>query len=563
MVQELGHSLGWVDPGVNVADPNERVRYLQSLFSHDQSVALVPGARDDRECLLCALDDLSESAPRHRQGAPPVRQRIDSRFVKATLSEWARDDQQRFIELQRDGLLDRMVGRNLLTAADAKSLRLPPDLRLGLTVPTDFCDDSKTGRDLGLTGDLASARKVCYGIFRAQFPESSIDATDPALWHDRCPQFWLSSTVPARSKRTEGGCEYETGVLEEIVNLPNYLKPFGPVKLNFVRTTAVDKTWSFVTYRLANQDMLPVDQGWYLVQRRPGRVSAAVMVKMVEFYGDNDWLDVVCDAGLLDGGRELLGVDEGGGGNQAGSMSPTAQFADTEAVGVDQPLSRVVFDYLDSCRRECDDRRSDALNEIRNGVAKFESQPLSFGWIDNMFGVIGHSTSYFSAVASDWADVVQKDLPQALEQAEAVRAAVDGGNADVASDRVAHLMLAGWKTALGMYRAGSDASRAMLQVLGPGISKSDTTIVDGLGDLAKSGELATFLQEHAVTDIGAATRKLFTKAPWAQSVADLDTDLDGVIRAYGTQQPTASTRTPFAQEVWARGQKSRRRRAGR
>src|SRR4029079_17434262 len=102
-------------------------------------------------------------------------------------------------------------------------------------------------------GALANARKVCYGIFRAQFPESSIEATDPRLWHDRCPQLWLSSIVRDSVRRTENECEYETGVLEEIVNLPNYLEPFGPVRLNFARKNAIDRTWSFVTYPLANK----------------------------------------------------------------------------------------------------------------------------------------------------------------------------------------------------------------------------------------------------------------------------------------------------------------------
>jgi hypothetical protein len=125
----------------------------------------------------------------------------------------------------------------------------------------------------------------------------------------------------------------------------------------------------------------------------------------------------------------------------------------------------------------------------------------------------------------------------------------------------AYAVAAGWKTALGIYKVGYDLSRAMLQFLGPGISEGDTTIVEGLNNLAKSGGLAQFLQDHNVTEVAAASRKLLTTAPRARNLAEFDADFDSVLRVYGAKY-TPEDRRIFSNDVWKKGRESRARSAG-
>ena len=177
---------------------------------------------------------------------------------------------------------------------------------------------------------------------------------------------------------------------------------------------------------------------------------------------------------------------------------------------------------------------------MKNGLAEFETQPLRFNWIDNMFGVIEHSTSFLSASATKWADVVQQDLPQALARADAK---AKSSNANQ-STTPAHVVTAAWRTALGVYQVGSDISRAMLQILGPGIGKADTAIVEGLSDIQRSGGLTEFLEQHDVTDVAAVRNALFEKAPEVQSAAEFDALLARLLQTHGNSSPRPSTAPP-------------------
>jgi hypothetical protein len=324
--------------------------------------------------------------------------------------------------------------------------------------------------------------------------------------------------------------------------------------LTFVRTTAIDRSWSYVTYKLADQDAVKVDEGWYLVQRRRDSTHSAIMVKAIEFYGDNDWLDSVCETGLLDGGRELLGL-----GQETEQSRPSTSVSRTAGTGSDGVLTGVVGGYLDECRGLWDDLGSSSLDEVKRGLAEFEAQPLRFNWIDNVFGVIEQSTSFLSTSATKWTDVVQQDLPQALAQADA--AAQANPSTAGRSTTPAHVVEAAWKTALGVYRVGSDVSRAMLQILGPGIGKSDTAIVEGLSDIQRSGDLTKFLQKHSVTDVASVRKELFDKAPQMTSAADFDALLYSLLQKHG-KQPKRAERAAFSHKVWDAGQSVRRRAAG-
>jgi hypothetical protein len=479
--------------------------------------------------------------------------------VESALTQWARNDDQgvRVDLLQRSDILDRLAEKKLLTGEMREQLRTPPETWPRPTIPRDFCDDSKKGEDLGLER-LRNARKVCYGIFGSDFPESSLDATNPALWHERCPEFWLRSDVVATAPHQDVTCEYQAGLLVEVVDLPNVLRPFGPVALTFERTSARDKTWSFVTYKLVNKNAVKVDEGWYLVQRRPDRAHAAIMVKLIEFHRNNDWLDSVCEGGLLTGARRLLGIDH----NAAGGPAPAAARAvgqggeqrgpDGDQDGV---LSGVLTEYLDNCRHRWNELGARNLEQVRQGLAEFESRPLRFDWVDNVFGVIENSTSFVSDSASSWADVVQQDLPDALAQAESSttgRATTSG-----------RLVAAGWRTAFGILKVGSDITRATLQVLGPGIGRSGRRIVDGLDELERSGRLAAFLQNNGVADVDTAKQNLFNRAPRAAGMEEFDADLDAVLRTYADRPPAPDERRAFAEEVWNSGGAPGDRAAGR
>jgi hypothetical protein len=102
----------------------------------------------------------------------------------------------------------------------------------------------------------------------------------------------------------------------------------------------------------------------------------------------------------------------------------------------------------------------------------------------------------------------------------------------------------------------------MLQLIGPGIGKRDTTIVEGLNDLQQSGRLPEFLQSCGVTDIPTARQKLFNHADRSESVTGFAADLDSVLQIYGKKPPKSAKRMAFAQEAWDRGRSSRRRTAG-
>ena len=102
----------------------------------------------------------------------------------------------------------------------------------------------------------------------------------------------------------------------------------------------------------------------------------------------------------------------------------------------------------------------------------------------------------------------------------------------------------------------------MLQILGPGIGKADTAIVEGLSDIQRSGGLTEFLEQHDVTDVAAVRNALFEKAPEVQSAAEFDALLARLLQTHGNTQPTPVDRTAFAQKVWDAGQSVLRRAAG-
>ena len=402
------------------------------LFKDDPRVlGLKASAPDEgKDPLLTALDRLEwVDDERQRRGAAPVRQRITPGFVEAALSQWARDDEGIRVDLLRKSdILDRLVEKGFLTGAMRRQLRRESGRRPRPIIPPDFCDDGKNGLDLDLRPELHNARKVCYGIFRREFPDSALDATNPELWHDRCPRFWLRSDVLAKADAHNDEYDYQAGFLEEEVDLPNLPNPFGPVRLTFERTTAKDRSWSFVTYKLADQTAMRVNEGWYLVQRCPGRPHAAIMVKVVEFDGINAWLDSVCETGLMDGARALLGVDQGPAGRSARS-------GPAPGAGQDGPLTGVLSDYLDGRSNGWEHLATAGLDEMKHGVAEFEANPLRFGWVDNVFGVIDQSTTFLSEAVSDWVDVIRHNLPDALAQADesaAARASTAGGEASTA-----------------------------------------------------------------------------------------------------------------------------------
>src|SRR5689334_6183237 len=176
-----------------------------TMFDADTGVpdrARPTGPEADPEPFLAALLNLDpEAGGRHRRGQRPVRQQVTPEFVASALAHWARNDGTG----GRSGLLtgdvlDRLVGSGVLSPEAARQLGA------GTARPTvlrDFCDDSKKGADLGLDARLANARKVCYGIFAPRFPDDSLEATDPARWHARCPDFWLRSDVIARASRQD------------------------------------------------------------------------------------------------------------------------------------------------------------------------------------------------------------------------------------------------------------------------------------------------------------------------------------------------------------------------
>ncbi len=526
-----------------------------NLFAYSPVLRLLPGMQVNEDPFPAAMLLLDPAAaPRPRPGRGRVQQQVTPEFVGAAVSHWARADPtgDRAQRLQSGDILDHLAEKGFLTDETRQHLLEQPD-RPFSAIPRDFCEDGKNGLDLGLSPGLQGVRKVCYGIFRNEFPDSAIDATDPALWHEKCPQFWLSSEVLARADRQDEECLYEAGLLREVVNLPNRLRPFGPVALTFVRTTARDRSWSYVTYKLADQNAVKVDEGWYLVQRRPDSTHSAIMVKAIEFYGNNDWLDSVCETGLLDGARELLGVDQNG---EQGRESISA--SSTSGTRSDGVLTGVLSGYLDDIRGKWDTLGAESLREVKHGLAEFETQPLRFNWIDNVFGVIEHSTSFLSASATKWADVVQQDLPQALARADAKPKSSNPNQ----STTPAHVVTAAWRTALGVYQVGSDISRAMLQILGPGIGKADTAIVEGLSDIQRSGGLTEFLEQHDVTDVAAVRNALFEKAPEVQSAAEFDALLARLLQTHGNTQPTPVDRTAFAQKVWDAGQSVLRRAAG-
>ncbi len=559
MAEQLRRRIPEVSGGFSLKN-TEAALSTERLFTDLPVLRLVPPAPEGSpEPFLAALQGLSRAAgPRQRPGRAPVRQQVDPDFVAAALHHWAHDDGtgSREEDLQNNPVIDDLAEREFLTGEMRQRLREPRGRRPVPSIPRDFCDDGKTGLDLGADRELREARKVCYGVFRAEFPDSALDATNPASWHEKCPQFWLRSDVVVTAEEQADDCDYQAGLLIEEVNLPNRVGPFGPVALTFVRTTARDRSWSYVTYKLADQNAVKVDEGWYLVQRRTGGVSAAVMVKAIEFYGGNAWLDSVCETGLLDGARELLGVDQAAGeGTPSSAGSPT-----TGPRGRDGVLTGVMDGYLDDCRNRWDQLGTDSLGEVKRGIAEFESRPLRFSWVDSVFGVVNHATSFLSASASRWADVVQQDLPDALARADAV-AQADPSTADRATTP-AHVVAAAWKTALGVYQVGNDVSRAMLQVLGPGIGKPGSAIVEGLNDLQRSGGLTAFLENCAVTDIPTARTKLLDGARDTPSVPEFDALLNSVVRAHGKRQPTPVDRTAFAQRVWEAGRRAHRHAAG-
>jgi hypothetical protein len=126
----------------------------------------------------------------------------------------------------------------------------------------------------------------------------------------------------------------------------------------------------------------------------------------------------------------------------------------------------------------------------------------------------------------------------------------------------AYVVAAAWKTALGVYKVGSDVSRAMLQVLGPGIGKSDAGIVEALNDFEQSGHLAEFLGRQGVTDIPAIRQELFEKASRARGIADFHAAAGNVFRRHGIK-PSAQEHRAFTQAVLDRARSPRGRAAGR
>lgn len=399
-----------------------------SFFARDAVRDHVLGAdgTDSGDPFLAALGQVDPDGP------------IGREFIVAALAEWLANGDGR-AEALRDSGLPTQLGIPI------------PDSATRVVVPRDFCDDSETGEDVGLPGRSGGARKVCYGIFRSDFPPSAVEATDPANWHRRLPGFWLLSQVRAAASHSDGRYRYDAGLLVEEVDLPNVLGAFGPVVLIVERTTALDGSWSFLAYRLADLDAVEVDQGWYFVHRRAGGPDSAIMVKLIEFYGRNDWLDSVCENGLLEGGRRLLGVAQGAGARRPGPAGG--------------PLTGVMSGYLDQMADHFTVMAEQNVEEIRTGLAGFESKPLRFSWVDNVFGVVANSTDFLSRSATSWANVVQQDLPDALDRADV---------ADPESRTTpAHIVGAGWKTVLGLYKAGNDLSRAALQMLGPGEGRDD------------------------------------------------------------------------------------------
>jgi hypothetical protein len=513
--------------------------------------------RDYSDPLLNVLARLDRAAgERWRPGRAPVRQQITPEFVHAALAQWVRNDDaahSRVDLLHQTDILDRLMTRRFLTAPAFEELREPPDRWPRPVIPRDFCDDRKTGRDLGLRPELRDARKVCYGLFRdPQLPESALDATNPESWAERCPQFWLRSDVEVLAEEQDEECDYRAGLLTEVVNLPNRLQPFGPVELTFVRATARDKTWSIVTYKLANQNAVKVDEGWYLVQRRADSANAAIMVKTIEFDRGNDWVGSVCANGLLDGAATLLD----GGQGAPGGPALARPAADPDGPGQDGPgqdgvLTGVLGGYLDDCRRRWDQFGLDTTAEVKRGLAEFESRPLRFGWVDSMFGVFDSSTTFLSDSASNWADVVQQDLPDAL-------ARVDAATADRATTP-ATLVAAGWKAALNVYKLGNDVVRAMQQVVGPGIGRSNSALLESLIHQERSGGLGDILRRHGVAEIATAKQKLFNNASRVQTMAELEAELDAVIRLYGDRNIRfdSADRTDFARQVWNRSRARR------
>jgi class 3 adenylate cyclase len=315
--------------------------------------------------------------------------------------------------------------------------------------------------------------------------------------------------------------------------------------------------------------------------RRGERGGTVVLVD------DAQWLDptsgdllAVCETGLLEGAYKLLGLDQSTGGVKTGSEpGPVEQGDGAEAGqgGLDGVFTGAFGDYLDECRGRWEDFGRESVSGIKGGLAEFESNPLRFGWVDDVFRVIDHSTSFLSTSTSNWVNVVQQTIPDVVARADEVAAERAGNTAGTASASstaagtgstpadpavtAAYAVAAGWKTALGIYKVGYDLSRAMLQFLGPGISEGDTTIVEGLNNLAKSGGLAQFLQDHNVTEVAAASRKLLTTAPRARNLAEFDADFDSVLRVYGAKY-TPEDRRIFSNDVWKKGRESRARSAG-
>jgi hypothetical protein len=525
------------------SDDKRLIKGLDSLqagnaFEFESPESLVPGSEGETSPFYAALKNLSRVGERRRPGRPPVRQYVDKRFVEAAVSQWLQDPvnvQQNLFE-ENDDLPDRLAEAGLLARSE-KDLRVQE--LLDLAIPGDFCDDRKYGADLGLGAELGGARKICYGILRKErFEKSSLEATDPSLWHQRYPKFWLRSSVVPTPVQEEDGRIYQAGVLEEVVNLPNF-GTFGPVLLTYMRTTDIDSDWSFVTYKLLNQDAMNVNQGWYLVRRRPGRVSAAIMLKLVEFKRYNDWLDSACETGLLDGARALLGVDRAGEAGPAPRVEGAGQGLEGDD-GQELTVTRTVGAYLENCQDGWGQLATKNVNELKQGLADFEASPSNLGWTDNLLAVVDQSTSFLGTKLSDWVDLVQRDLPSAVQAAEqAARANRPAGN-NSSGDlglTTTSAIAAGLKTGLGIYKAGYDLSRAMLQVFGPGIGKVDTRLVDAIDRAQRSGGLPEELGELGVSDTDLAIQNMMTSARWAADFTEFHADVDRIVRIYRTRPP--------------------------
>jgi hypothetical protein len=544
LADKLRRAVG-VNPGPGSLSRAARTINADSLFapddSHERILQLAPPAAGIEagaaHRFLSALRELDPTAtPRNRAGRPAAAQRVSPAFVEAAISEWIRngeDPEERLAALQDSDVLRRLGEQDILRK-DAQEQLARFDLGSPPKIPADFCDDSKMGSDLGLDASLWGARKISYGVFGADFPATALDATYPENWRQMYPSFWRRSDVLATDPEEVDGYEYQAGLLVEMVNMPNVRGGFGPVALTFERATDPERTWSILTYQLADQGVMKANQGWFLVQRRPGRAHAAIMVKFVEFYGENAWLDSVCDAGMLDEVRTFLGI--GRAAADRGGPEPARAGAAS-----DQVLTRVLSDHLGDGLQEWGELGRNNVEAMQRGLAKFESKPWRFEWIDDVFDVVGNSTSFLSSSVSRWASTAQQKLPDALEQADAA--------GDDSRTTPAHLVSAGWKTALGMAKVGSDLTRAMVQFLGPGVGDDDVAVVNRIDELVRDGTVADFLEHHGVTEgIGPATQKVVHSARRARSGEELDADLDTIIRAHGGQ-PRTGDRWPFTREL--------------